>query len=292
MAQRQPDGSVAESIAFLGTGLLGGAFVEAALKRGESVAVWNRTAAKAHALETMGARFAATPADAVRGASRVHLVVKDDAAVESVIEALRPGLADGATIVDHTTTQPALTAERAKRLTAEGIRYLHCPVFVGPAGAREAKGTMLVSGSKPIYDAVAPALQRMVERVSYLGERPDVAAVHKLCGNAVWVVLTGLAADVLSIAREAGIDADEALRVADSLSQPGTIARQGERMASEPEVPAFELAMARKDVRLMQETAGPRPLAALDGVARRMDALIAQGLGEKDLTILGKDAGR
>lgn len=280
---------MSESIAFLGTGLLGGAFVEAALKRGESVAVWNRTAAKARALEAMGARFAPTPADAVRNATRVHLVVRDDAAVESVIAALRPGLASGATILDHTTTQPALTAERAKRLAAEGIRYLHCPVFVGPAGAREAKGTMLVSGPKPVFDAVSPALQRMVERVNYLGERPDVAAVHKLCGNAAWVVLTGLAADVLSIAREAGVDAGEALRVADSLSQPGTIVRQGERMALEPEVPAFELAMARKDVRLMQETAGPRPLSALDGVARRMDALIAQGLGARDLTVLGNN---
>lgn len=278
---------MSESIAFLGTGLLGGAFVEAALKRGETVAVWNRTAAKARALEAMGARFAAAPADAVRDATRVHLVVRDDAAVESVIAALRPGLASGATILDHTTTQPALTAERAKRLAAEGIRYLHCPVFVGPAGAREAKGTMLVSGPKPVFDAVAPALQRMVERVNYLGERPDVAAVHKLCGNAAWVVLTGLAADVLSIAREAGVDAGEALRVADSLSQPGTIVRQGERMALETAVPAFELAMARKDVRLMQETAGPRPLSALDGVARRMDALIAQGLGARDLTVLG-----
>lgn len=281
---------MAESIAFLGTGLLGGAFVEAALKRGEDVAVWNRTASRARALESLGGRFAATPADAVREASRVHLVVKDDAAVESVIAALRPGLSPEATIVDHSTTQPTMTAERAKRLAGDGIRYLHCPVFVGPAGAREAKGTMLASGPQPVFDRVAPALGRMVERVNYLGERPDLAAVHKLCGNAVWVALTGLAADVLSIARAAGVDAEEALRVADALSQPGTIARQGARMASEPEVPAFELAMARKDVRLMQETAGSRPLSVLNGVAQRMDVLIAQGLGGKDLTVLGKDA--
>ncbi|MFN8875722.1 MAG: NAD(P)-binding domain-containing protein [Gemmatimonadota bacterium] len=57
------------SIAFLGTGLLGGAFVEAALGRGETVTVWNRTAAKAVPLASRGARVAATPADAVRGES-------------------------------------------------------------------------------------------------------------------------------------------------------------------------------------------------------------------------------
>ena len=66
-------------IAFLGTGLLGSAFVEAAAKRGDTITVWNRTAEKARDLEQFGARVAANPADAVRGASRVHLVLKDDA---------------------------------------------------------------------------------------------------------------------------------------------------------------------------------------------------------------------
>src|SRR5215218_4238794 len=95
-------------IAFLGTGLLGSAFVEAAVKRGDRVTVWNRTAAKARALEPLGVRVAESPADAVLGAARVHLVLSDDPVVDSVIASLRPGLAAEAIIVDHTTTQPAL----------------------------------------------------------------------------------------------------------------------------------------------------------------------------------------
>ena len=133
------------TIAFLGTGLLGSAFVEAAVQRGDQVTVWNRTADKARALEAIGARAAATPADAVRGAERVHLVLKDDAVVDAVIAQLRPGLGADAVIVDHTTTQPALTAERSRRLNAAGVRYLHCPVFIGPAAARKAQGTIQAS---------------------------------------------------------------------------------------------------------------------------------------------------
>src|SRR5678815_5558630 len=129
-------------IAFLGTGLLGSGLVEAAAKRGEQITVWNRTIDKARALEQFGARVADTPADAVRGVSRVHLVLKDDAVVEAVIAALRPGLDRDAIIIDHTTTQPALTAARATRLNAEGVRYLHCPVFIGPEAARAASGPM------------------------------------------------------------------------------------------------------------------------------------------------------
>ena len=49
------------SVAFLGTGLLGGAMVEGMLRRGDQVMVWNRTEAKARALEAFGAKVAATP---------------------------------------------------------------------------------------------------------------------------------------------------------------------------------------------------------------------------------------
>src|ERR1043165_5393328 len=120
-----------DNIAFLGIGLLGGAFVEAALKRGDKVTVWNRTIEKAKALEQFGARVATSPAEAVRNATRVHLVLTDDAIVDAVIGQLQTALPSRAIIVDHSTTQPKLTAARAARLTKEGVRYIHCPVFIG-----------------------------------------------------------------------------------------------------------------------------------------------------------------
>src|SRR4026208_633321 len=54
-------------VAFIGTGLLGSAMVEGMLKRGDSVTVWNRTEAKARALEAAGARGAGAPGGAGRG---------------------------------------------------------------------------------------------------------------------------------------------------------------------------------------------------------------------------------
>src|SRR5262249_24585309 len=101
-------------IAFIGVGLLGGALAEAAAKRGDTVSAWNQTASKAKALEGFGIRAAESPADAVKGAERIHIVVRDDAAVEEVITAMRPTLGTNAVICDHTTTLPTLTAERSK----------------------------------------------------------------------------------------------------------------------------------------------------------------------------------
>jgi hypothetical protein len=40
----------------------------------------------------------------------------------------------------------------------------------------------------------------------------------------------------------------------------------------------------------MLETAGDKPLSSLPGVAKRMDALIAEGRGAEDLAVMGKDA--
>jgi 3-hydroxyisobutyrate dehydrogenase-like beta-hydroxyacid dehydrogenase len=226
----------------------------------------------------------------VRGAARVHLVLKDDAVVEEIIDALRPGLDAEAIIVDHTTTQPTRTAARAKRLAAEGVRYLHCPVFIGPAAARQGKGTILAAGPRALFEQIQPALARMAERVNYLGDRPDLAAVYKLCGNAFIIGISGVVADVLTIAAAADVPAADAMKVIQLFDPAGIIAGRGSAMASGNYAPSFELTMARKDVRLMIETAADMPLATLPRLAARMDEMIAQGHGAEDLAVIGKDA--
>lgn len=149
------------NIAFLGTGLLGGAFAEAASKRGDSVTAWNRSLDKALALAQFGVKIALTPADAVRGVSRVHLVLKDDAVVEEVISAASAGLSPEAILIDHTTTLPSLTAERAERFHAAGLKYLHCPVFMAPPAARNAHGSMMVAGPRAVFESVEADLAKM-----------------------------------------------------------------------------------------------------------------------------------
>ncbi|MFA6167635.1 MAG: NAD(P)-dependent oxidoreductase [Gemmatimonadaceae bacterium] len=279
-------------IAFLGTGRLGAGFVEAALGRGDRVTVWNRTADKAQALAAFGATVAATPAEAVQGAERVHLVLSDDAAVESVIAECRGALAKDAIIVDHTTTLPARTAARAARLNAEGVKYLHCPVFIGPAAARLARGSILAAGPQALFDAVKPALEKQAARVVYYGERPDLAAVIKLIGNAYLIGTGAVMADFMSIARNAGVSAEQAMSLFDFFDPANIVQTRGVSMMKGDFTPSFELTMARKDVRLMIEAAGDRPLAALPSLAARMDALIAEGHGGEDFAVLAIDAVR
>lgn len=278
------------TIAFLGTGLLGAAFAEAAAKRGDSVTVWNRSADKAQALTPFGITVAATPAEAVRGASRVHLVLKDDAVVDAVIAAARAGLAADAVLIDHSTTLPALTAERAAALDAAGLKYLHCPVFMTPLAARNAKGSMLAAGPAAVFESVKAELAAMTGRLEYQGERSDLAAANKLFGNALIISLSAAMADVLTLAQASGVDGQDAIRLIGLLDLNAMVAMRGANMARGDFTPSFELAMARKDLRLMLETAGERPLALLPGIAARMDQLLAAGHGAADTSVIAIDA--
>ncbi len=278
------------NIAFLGTGLLGGAFAEACAKRGDTVVAWNRSPDKVLALAQFGVKAAGTPAEAVQGAARVHFVLKDDAVVEEVIAAARPGLGTNAILIDHSTTLPALTAERAKRLSAQGLKYLHCPVFMMPQAARNAQGSMLAAGPKALFESVKADLARMTGRLEYLGERADLAAVNKLLGNAMIIGMSATMADVLTLAKAEGVAGADAIKLLALFDVNAMIATRGLEMAKGNFTPRFELAMARKDVRLMLETAGGRPLAALPAIAARMDQLIAAGHGAKDASVVGIDA--
>ena len=276
-------------VALLGTGLLGSAFADGLLSRGGTeVTVWNRTRAHAEPLAALGARVADTPADAVRGAERVHLVLFDDATVDATIDTLKSGLADRAVLIDHTTTLPSATADRAKRLAKEGIQFLHAPVFMSPAAARSAQGMMLVAGDTGIFAKVRDNLERMTGEVWHVGERPDLAAAYKLFGNAMLVATGGGLADVFHMADALDIARADALGVFDRFRIEGGIRNRGTKIVEENYAPSFHLETARKDVRLMIESAGDEPVPVLRAVAKRMDELIDEGFGDDDMAVIAK----
>jgi 3-hydroxyisobutyrate dehydrogenase len=134
--------------AFLGMGLLGSNFVKAMLRRGEQVQVWNRTASKAQPLEILGAKVFEHVSEAVRGADVIHVTLKDDAAVDDVLNNAASGFAENVTIIDHTTTSAKGAIQRTRAWQQRGFTYLHAPVFMGPQNALESTGVMLVSGDQ------------------------------------------------------------------------------------------------------------------------------------------------
>jgi 3-hydroxyisobutyrate dehydrogenase len=280
-------------IAFLGMGLLGSNFVRALITKGEKVRVWNRTAAKATAMEQYGAKAFAGAADAVKDADIIHLTLKDDATVDEVLTLASPGLKPGTTIIDHTTTSPQGAIQRTREWAARGFTYLHAPVFMGPQNALESTGTMLVSGDQGVISRLEPALAKMTGKVMNFGPEEGKAAGMKLLGNLFLIAFTAGIADTLSLAKALHISVSDVTALFDSWNPGAMLPARLKRIASGSfDKPSWELNMARKDTRLFMEAAahGGTKLAVIPAIAAEMDRWIEKGHGNDDWTVIGKDA--
>ena len=281
--------------AFLGTGLLGTGMAEGARGRGDTVRVWNRTLGRAAGLREHGASLHETPSEAVSGASVVHLVLTNDAAVDGVLARLEDTLpelaARGVPLLDHSTTSPLGTAERAARLRSRGVTYLHAPVFMSPNAARAAQGTVIVAGPRADFDAHEALLRPMCETLQHVGERSDLAAIMKLMGNAMNLSMLHGLADVLTMARGLEMTPEQALAVFGIIDVRYVIEGRGRAMAAEKYDPLWTADVARKDASLMTACAPKERFGALASIDQSLAQLQREGAGELDVAVLGRRTG-
>ncbi|MDX2184641.1 MAG: NAD(P)-dependent oxidoreductase, partial [Gemmatimonadaceae bacterium] len=161
------------SIAFLGLGAIGAPMARHLAAPPEALAVWNRTAAKATAFAAAtGARAAATPADAARGAQVVITCFPVSGDVERLLDGpdgLLAGMGPGTVLVDCTSGDPATSVRMAARLAARGIGFLDAPVSGGVVGAEQGKLTVMVGGDAAVLEQVRPVLSRFGAKIVHCG---------------------------------------------------------------------------------------------------------------------------
>jgi len=274
-------------------GLLGSNFVRAMISKGGSVNVWNRTASKATALEQYGAKAFPNPADAVKDADTIHLTLKDDATVDEVLTLALPGLKQGATIIDHTTTSVPGAIQRTRTWKGKGFTYLHAPVFMGPQNALESTGYMLVSGDQSVISRLEPVLSKMTGKLMNFGAEEGRAAGMKLIGNCFLVAFTTGIADTLALARSLDIPMGDINTLFDSWNPATVLNARLKRMTSGSyDKPSWELNMARKDTGLFIQAAESRNIhmAVIPAIAAEMDRWISKGHGSEDWTVIGSGA--
>ncbi len=279
--------------AFLGMGLLGSNFVKAMLQKGDTVQVWNRTAAKATAMEQYGAKAFDDIDKAVQGAEIIHVTLKDDATVDEVLTAASKGFQPGAIIIDHTTTSVKGAVQRTAYWKSQGFTYLHAPVFMGPPNALESTGFMLVSGDQSVIEKHTPALSAMTGKLINFGAEEGKAAGLKLSGNLFLLSLTAGLADSLALAKVHGIQPSELLTLFNNWN-PGAMVPARLKKITEAKFndPSWELNMARKDAGLMLSAANEAAttLGIIPAIATVMDKWIANGHGTDDWSVIAKDS--
>ncbi len=196
-------------IAFLGLGAMGSGMARCLIAAGHDVALFNRTRARADALEGDGARVCGTPREAANGARAVFAMVGDDAASRAVWcgrdGALAGDLAPGAFAIECSTLSHDRALELAGQAGERGLRYIDCPV-TGLADAAVAGDlTLLVGADETDLAAARPLLAAIASRIIHFGP-VGAGTAYKLMVNLMGSIQIAAAAEGLLIAEKAGLD--------------------------------------------------------------------------------------
>jgi 3-hydroxyisobutyrate dehydrogenase-like beta-hydroxyacid dehydrogenase len=125
-------------IGFIGLGRMGSGMAANLVRAGHEVSVFNRSPGKRDPLVALGARAAATVADACDGSEAVITMLANDAAVRDVVLAengVAEALRKGAVHVSMSTLSVELTRILADVHGRAGQKFLAAPVFGRPDAA-------------------------------------------------------------------------------------------------------------------------------------------------------------
>ncbi|MCK9932449.1 NAD(P)-dependent oxidoreductase [Frankia sp. Mgl5] len=195
-------------IGFVGPGRMGRPILDRLTAAGHDVTVLVRRPEARPAAEADGLRWAATVAETVRDADAVFTVVLRDDQVRQVclgpdgaIAAMRPG----ATLVQHTTSDPATVRLLAEQGADRGIRVLDAALSGGPHDIAAGRLTLWVGGDETLLDEMRPVLGAYASPIMFVGELGNGQRV-KLVNNALFVAQVGLAVDAVRLAASLGIE--------------------------------------------------------------------------------------
>jgi 3-hydroxyisobutyrate dehydrogenase len=195
-------------VAFIGLGRMGHGMAGRYLDAGFSLAVWNRSKAKAEDLIARGARWATSPADAADGADAIVTMVADDAASRAVWlgkdGAARSAKA-GTLAIECSTVSYGHALDLARELRDRGLIYIDSPVTGLPDAAAAGKLTLLVGAEPADLESARPYLAPLSTTIRHFGAVGS-GTVYKLINNLMGAIQIAGLAEGLAIAEQAGLD--------------------------------------------------------------------------------------
>ncbi len=286
---------MADTIGFIGLGLMGRPMATNLLKAGHSVIVHNRSPHAVDALVALGAARAESPADIARRATRIITMVPDSPDVEQVLEGpdgVFSALQRGTIIIDNSSIAPGVARRLAAKAKSLGAQMLDAPVSGGEIGAVSGTLSIMVGGDADAFDAVKPILDVMgnPEKVVRIGEA-GAGQLCKVCNQMVIAGNLAVVAEAFALAKKSGIDPAkmrEALLGGFAASR--VLEVHGERILKGNYKPGFKTKLFAKDLKIAASTLVdnhvPAPVVAV--AQQEISARMAAGAGEEDYSGMAK----
>lgn len=281
------------NVALLGLGTMGHGMAANLLKAGFPLTVYNRTRAKAQALESIGASVADTPAATARAAAVTIAMLADDDASRDVwlgpqgaLAAMQPG----SLLVECSTLSPEWVAELDTRAGERGLRMVEAPVTGSRSQAEAGQLLFLIGAEEGALAAVEPVLRAMSRDVLHLGPVGSGTQL-KLINNFLCGVQVTSFAEALAWMERSGLKREAALEFLKK-GAPGSpiLATMADRMTRRTYEVNFLLRLMEKDLRYARGAAAQLGVelsmsAAAEALFRKAEQ---QGCGEKDMSAVAE----
>ncbi len=280
-----------ERIGFIGLGIMGAPMAARLVAAGFPVTVHNRSRAKVDELVAQGARAGDSPRAVAAQADVIVTMLPDSPDVEAVVlgeDGVLAGVREGALFVDMSTITPATARRLHAALAEKGVEAIDAPVSGGEQAAIDGQLSIMAGGSEDALARARPLFEELGKATTHVGP-PGAGQVCKAANQVVVGLTIQAVAEALTLARKAGVDP---ARVREALlggfAQSKILEVHGQRMLDGAFDPGFRLALHRKDLGIALQTAREAgvPLLATAQVAELLNALIAQGAGDRDHSAL------
>jgi 3-hydroxyisobutyrate dehydrogenase-like beta-hydroxyacid dehydrogenase len=267
------------NVAIFGLGIIGGVWAANLRADGFRVRGWNRTPKTFEG-------FVPDAAAAARESDLLIICVADPAAVQSVLDLIRPALTSRHLVVQSSTVGPDDNRRFAAFVNQSGARFLEAPFTGSKPAAEQRKTVFYVGGDAADVEAVRPVLARLSQAIQHIGP-VGAAAALKLAMN-INVALVGEAlGESLAYARAMGLSDDkffEGLKL--NVSRSGLVDLKEAKLRQSDFRPQFSVKHMAKDLRLAVASAGPDPLPQTRAALELYDEALRRGWGDEDFITL------
>jgi 3-hydroxyisobutyrate dehydrogenase len=193
-------------IGWIGAGRMGFAMARRLLLAGGDVTIYNRTRAKAEALEKDGGKVVDRPAE-LGNCDIVFTMVSGPADLKQVVCGENGLLSTDDTpklLIDCSSVSEDGSLDVRAALAERGCDMLSAPVSGNAKVVKAGRLTLVVSGPESAYEFGRPYLEAIGEGVTYVGEG-ELARMVKICHNVLLGVVTQSLAEITVLAEKGGV---------------------------------------------------------------------------------------
>lgn len=281
-------GSTAETVGFIGLGVMGRPMAGNLLAAGFRLVVHNRSPEPQAELVAQGAAGAASAAEVAGLAGVIITMLPDDTAVREVAGQVIPAARPGSLIIDMSTVSPALSRDLAEQAAGRGITMLDAPVSGGDAGARQGTLSIMAGGDAASLERARPLLAVLGTTIVHCGPA-GAGQVVKACNQLLVAITIAGVSEALVLGSRLGADPETILDVLSAgLAGNRVMEVRRENFLRHEFRPGFRVDLHHKDLEIALASAGQAnvPLALTALAQQLLRQCRAAGRGGDDHTAI------